>query len=149
MKLPDGRTAILECKTTNYNARDKYKFADHLIRFVAVGYDLPRTGAIKIVDETSMVNMWLAYQLFARLKSETKVLIAGNADQLESVGAGSVFRELIQCGLVPVMVLDHIFRQAEDSLIAYNAKFIWEGSGQLHYGRDFSLTETESQYVRG
>lgn len=105
----------------------------------------PLEADFLIVDEASMVDMWLTYQLFARLKPGTKVLIVGDADQLESVGAGSVFRELIQCGLVPVTVLDQIFRQAEDSLIAYNAKFIREGSGQLHYGRDFSLTETESQ----
>ncbi len=98
-----------------------------------------------VVDEASMVDMWLAYQLFARLKPETKVLIVGDADQLESVGAGSVFRELIRCGVVPVTVLDQIFRQGSDSLIPYNAKFIREGSGQLHYGRDFSLTEAESQ----
>ena len=98
-----------------------------------------------VVDEASMVDMWLAYQLFARLKPETKVLIVGDADQLESVGAGSVFRELIQCGVVPVTVLDQIFRQGSNSLIPYNAKFIREGRGQLHYGRDFSLTEAESQ----
>lgn len=98
-----------------------------------------------IVDEASMVDMWLAHQMFVRLKPGTKLLIVGDADQLESVGAGSVFRELIQCGLVPVTVLDQIFRQAEDSLIAYNAKFIKEGVGQLRYGRDFSLLETESQ----
>lgn len=105
----------------------------------------PLKADFLIVDEASMVDMWLAYQLFTRLEPETKVLIVGDADQLESVGAGSVFRELIQCGLVPVTVLDQIFRQGADSLIAYNAKFIREGSGQLHYGRDFSLTETESQ----
>ena len=98
-----------------------------------------------IVDEASMVDMWLAYQLFSRLKKGTKLLIVGDADQLESVGAGSVFRELIQCGLVPVTVLDQIFRQAEDSLIAYNAKFIKEGNGKLNYGRDFSFTEALSQ----
>lgn len=105
----------------------------------------PLEADFLIVDEASMVDMWLAYQVFTRLKPETKVLIVGDADQLESVGAGSVFRELIQCGLVPVTVLDQIFRQGSDSLIAYNAKFIREGSGQLRYGRDFSLTETESQ----
>ena len=98
-----------------------------------------------IVDEASMVDMWLAHQLFSRLKKGTKLLIVGDADQLESVGAGSVFRELIQCGLVPVTVLDQIFRQAEDSLIAYNAKFIREGSGNLQYGRDFSFLAAESQ----
>ena len=105
----------------------------------------PLNADFLIVDEASMVDMWLAHQLFARLKPGTKVLIVGDADQLESVGPGSVFRELIQCGLVPVTVLDQIFRQGSDSLIAYNAKFIREGSGQLRYGRDFSLTETESQ----
>ena len=105
----------------------------------------PLEADFLIVDEASMVDMWLAYQVFTRLKPETKVLIVGDADQLESVGAGSVFRELIQCGLVPVTVLDQIFRQGADSLIVYNAKFIREGSGQLRYGRDFSLTETEFQ----
>lgn len=108
-RINQKRRGVQTRRITQYegpeDARDKYRFADHLIRFVAVG----------------------------------------DADQLESVGAGSVFRELIQCGLVPVTVLDQIFRQAEDSLIAYNAKFIRESSGQLHYGRDFSLTETESQ----
>lgn len=45
-------------------------------------------------------------------------------------GPGNVFQELIQCGLVPVTVLDVIFRQSKDSLIAHNAKFINEGNTQ-------------------
>ncbi len=98
-----------------------------------------------IVDEASMIDMWLAHQLFSRLKKGTKLLIVGDADQLESVGAGSVFRELIQSGLVPVTVLDQIFRQGSDSLIPCNAKFIKEGSGNLNYGRDFTFTEALSQ----
>ena len=64
---------------------------------------------------------------------------------LESVGAGSVFRELIECGLVPVTVLDQIFRQAKDSLIAYNAKFVREGNCDLYYGRDFAFIQADSQ----
>ena len=98
-----------------------------------------------IVDECSMMDMWLAYQLFSRLKPGTKVLLVGDADQLESVGAGSVFRELIECGLVPVTVLDQIFRQAKDSLIAYNAKFVREGNCDLYYGRDFAFIQADSQ----
>ena len=98
-----------------------------------------------IVDEASMIDLWLAPQLFSRLKKGTKLLIVGDADQLESVGAGSVFRELIQSGLVPVTVLDQIFRQGSDSLIPCNAKFIKEGSGNLNYGRDFTFTEALSQ----
>lgn len=98
-----------------------------------------------IVDECSMMDMWLAHQLFTRLKPKTKVLLVGDADQLESVGAGSAFRELIQCGLVPVTVLDQIFRQSKGSRIAYNAKFVKEGRTDLYYGRDFQFIEAEDQ----
>ena len=98
-----------------------------------------------IVDETSMVDMWLAHQLFTRLKPGTKVLLAGDADQLESVGAGSVFQSLIESEIVPVTVLDQIFRQAQDSRIAYNAKFINEGSSDLYYGPDFTFVPAANQ----
>lgn len=98
-----------------------------------------------IVDEASMIDMWLAHQLFSQLKPGTKVLLVGDADQLESVGAGNVFRELIGNGLVPVTVLDQIFRQAEDSLIAHNAKFINDGNGDLYYGRDFTFIRADDQ----
>ena len=52
----------------------------------------------------------------------------GDPNQLPSVGAGNVFYELIHSGMVPVTVLDWIFRQSKDGLIAHNAKFINEGS---------------------
>lgn len=105
----------------------------------------PLEADFLIVDEASMVDMWLAHQMFMRLKKGAKLLIVGDADQLESVGAGSMFRELIQCGLVPVTVLDQIFRQAEDSRIAYNAKFIKEGTPELYYGQDFAFVTAEDQ----
>ena len=98
-----------------------------------------------IIDEFSMVDMWLASKLFTSLKEDAKVVLVGDPDQLPSVGAGNVFRELIQCGLVPVTVLDVIFRQAEDSLIAHNAKFINEGDTKLYYGEDFQFLPCESQ----
>jgi len=105
----------------------------------------PLAVDLLIVDETSMVDMWLAHQLFSRLAPGTKVLLVGDADQLESVGAGNVFQELIDSGLVPVTVLDQIFRQAEDSRIAYNARFINEGNGELYYGKDFSFIPAATQ----
>lgn len=98
-----------------------------------------------IVDEFSMVDMWLAKQFFERLKDGCRVVLVGDADQLPSVGAGNVFHELIGCGLVPVTVLDEIFRQTKDSLIAHNAKFINEGSTKLYYGPDFVFHACDSQ----
>lgn len=105
----------------------------------------PLEAGLLIVDETSMVDMWLAHQLFTRLTPSTKVLLVGDADQLESVGAGNVFQELIESGIIPVTVLDQIFRQAQGSRIAYNAKFINEGNGELYYGPDFDFIPATDQ----
>lgn len=98
-----------------------------------------------VVDETSMADMWLTAQLFYRLKPGTKLILVGDADQLPSVGPGNVFRELIACGLIPVTVLDEIFRQAKDSLIAYNAKFINENKTSLYYGNDFIFMDCDTE----
>ena len=56
-----------------------------------------------------------------------------------------MFRELIDCGLITVTVLDQIFRQSKDSLIAYNAKFINEGNTKLYYGQDFVFMASNNQ----
>lgn len=98
-----------------------------------------------VVDETSMADMWLAAQLFSRLKAGTKLVLVGDADQLPSVGPGNVFREMIACGLIPVTVLDEIFRQEKGSLIAYNAKLINEGKDALDFGSDFVFIDCENQ----
>lgn len=98
-----------------------------------------------IVDEFSMSDMWLSKKFFARVGPETKIVLVGDPDQLPSVGAGNVFRELLQCGLIPVTVLDWIFRQSQDSLIAYNAKFVKEGTTKLYYGNDFTFLNSDSQ----
>ena len=107
----------------------------------------PLNADLLIVDETSMMDMWLAHQLFMRLRPETKVLLVGDADQLESVGAGNVFHELIESGLVPVTVLDEIFRQAQDSPIAHNAKAINEGKSELIYRADFNFIRADTQEI--
>ena len=107
--------------------------------------DKPLQVDFLIVDEASMVDMLLAHQLFTRLQKDTKLLLLGDVDQLESVGAGNVFAELIGSGIVPVTVLDEIFRQSKDSLIAYNAKFINEENSSLFYGPDFQFVKAEKQ----
>lgn len=98
-----------------------------------------------IVDEFSMVDMWLARQFFSRLKMGAKIVMVGDPDQLPSVGAGNVFKELIQCGQIPVTMLDEIFRQASDSRIAHNAKLINSGSTELYYGEDFMVVDSRTQ----
>jgi len=94
-----------------------------------------------IVDEASMLDMQLAYYLFEALASGTKVLFVGDIDQLPSVGAGNVLSELIGCGLVPVTVLDTVFRQQNTSRIALNAHAMKNGETKLLYGDDFQFID--------
>ena len=97
-----------------------------------------------IVDETSMVDMQLAYYLFDSLGPKTKVLFVGDVDQLPSVGAGNVLSEIISSGIVPVTVLDMVFRQKDTSRIPLNAQSIKNGETKLLYGDDFVFLPAEN-----
>ena len=59
-----------------------------------------------IVDEFSMVDMWLAQQMFQRVRASCRIVLVGDPDQLPSVGAGRVFASMIKSGKIPVTVLD-------------------------------------------
>ncbi|EST13414.1 ATP-dependent RecD-like DNA helicase [Sporolactobacillus laevolacticus] len=89
--------------------------------------DDPVEGKLLIVDEMSMVDIWLANQLLKSLPDDMKVVIVGDEDQLPSVGPGQVLSDLIQSGAVPVIRLTDIFRQAQGSSIIELAHQIKEG----------------------
>lgn len=80
-----------------------------------------------IVDEFSMVDIFLFKMLLDRMHDNTMLVIVGDADQLPSVGAGNVLRDLIASKLVPVTRLSFIYRQAETSRIALSAHEINAG----------------------
>jgi len=80
-----------------------------------------------IVDETSMLDLLLMNNLLKALRPGTHLLLVGDVDQLPSVGAGDVLRDLITSGLVPVTRLRTIFRQAANSQIIRNAHRINQG----------------------
>ena len=92
-----------------------------------------------IVDECTMMDMWLASILFSRVKSGARLVLVGDVDQLPSVGAGNVFKELIDSGIIPVTVLDVFFRQAKESRIILNAERINRNQKKLLYGDDFQF----------
>ncbi|RYL91530.1 ATP-dependent RecD-like DNA helicase [Sporolactobacillus sp. THM7-4] len=88
----------------------------------------PVEGKLLIIDEMSMVDIWLANQLLKSLPEGIQVIIVGDEDQLPSVGPGQVLGDLIQSGTIPVVRLTDIFRQAEDSSIIKLAHEIKEGA---------------------
>ena len=95
------------------------------------------------VDEFSMVDMRLAYEFFSRLKGGVRVVMIGDVDQLPSVGPGDVFRQFIQSGLIPVTVLDFVYRQTQGSRINSNATLIKKNKTNLQFGEDFQFIETK------
>ncbi|MDF2789503.1 MAG: hypothetical protein K0S80_2601, partial [Neobacillus sp.] len=87
----------------------------------------PLEGKILIVDETSMLDIWLANQLFKALPDHIQVILVGDEDQLPSVGPGQVLKDLLRSEVVPTVRLTDIYRQAEGSSIIELAHDIKKG----------------------
>ena len=80
-----------------------------------------------IIDEMSMVDIFLMRSLLRALVPGTRLIMVGDADQLPSVGAGNVLRDILDSGVIPSVRLTEIFRQDEKSMIVYNAHRINRG----------------------
>jgi exodeoxyribonuclease V alpha subunit len=96
----------------------------------------PLDADLVVVDETSMVDVILANKLVKAVPPGAHLLLVGDVDQLPSVGAGEVLRDLLTAGTLPVVRLTKIFRQAQQSGIVVNAHRI--NSGQRPALSDFS-----------
>ena len=87
----------------------------------------PLEGDVLIVDECSMIDIMLMYNLLKAIPDTMTVILVGDIDQLPSVGAGNVLRDLIESRCIPVIRLTRIFRQAQESRIVMNAHRINAG----------------------
>ncbi len=91
---------------------------------------------VLIVDEVSMVDALLFECVLAALRPGCRLVLVGDADQLPSVGAGNVLKGITDAGVVPVVALKKVFRQAAASLIVRNAHRIVEGETPQKGGKD-------------
>jgi len=87
----------------------------------------PLDADVVIIDEVSMVDVSLFYHLLKAVKTTTRIILVGDKDQLQSVGAGNVLRDLIDSEKLNTMFLRQIYRQDKDSLIIVNAHLINNG----------------------
>ena len=87
----------------------------------------PLAGDLLVVDEVSMLDLFMAAALFRAVPPGMNVLLVGDADQLPSVGLGNVIADIVLSGVVPVVRLRHIFRQAQASRIVVNAHRVNQG----------------------
>ena len=103
------------------------------------GTPTPLHADLLLVDEISMLDIYVANALFDAIQPGCQVVLIGDADQLPSVGPGAVLSEMIASACVPVVRLDKVYRQREGSRIAINAKLIRHGNLALEYGPDFQF----------
>ena len=113
--------------------------------------DNPLTGDALIVDECSMIDILLMNNLLKAVPDGMRLILVGDIDQLPSVGAGNVLRDIIDSGAVPVIRLTRIFRQAQTSRIVMSAHAVNAGRlPDLSNGRDtdfFFLREEDPEKV--
>ena len=111
--------------------------------------DRPLEADLVIIDEASMVDLALMDNLLSAIDRHSHLVLIGDVDQLPSVGPGSVLRDLIESGMIPVVMLRRIFRQDRQSLIVANAHRILQGQTLMapndNLQRDFMLLARESE----
>ncbi len=128
---PTGRAAKRITETTGQEAKTLHrlleigKIEDDVKN---VNYDVsPVDADVIVIDETSMVDIFLMNYLVRGIYQGTKLVLVGDVDQLPSVGPGNVLKDIIESGQVQTTHLDEIFRQAATSKITLNAHKVNEG----------------------
>lgn len=123
LAAPTGRAAKRLAETTNQPAKTVHR----LLEFSPATGDFkrnqtdPLVGDLFVLDETSMVDVFLAYQFLRAVPKKACVVLVGDVDQLPSVGPGAVLNDLIHSGLVTTVRLTEVFRQAAQSRIVTSA----------------------------
>ena len=99
---------------------------------------------VVIVDESSMIGCKLFRDIFTQVRPDATLIFVGDKDQLQSIEPGQVFTDMIDSKVIPTTILDHIFRQGQNSMIPINAKLINEGNPKMIWNeRDFQLIRIE------
>ena len=130
LAAPTGRAAKRMTEATGLEAKTIHR----LLEFKPPeGYqkneETPLEGDVLIVDECSMIDIVLMNALMKAIPAHMRLILVGDIDQLPSVGAGNVLRDVIDSDVFPVVRLTRIFRQAQTSRIIMNAHKI--NSGQM------------------
>jgi exodeoxyribonuclease V alpha subunit len=141
LAAPTGRAAKRLTESTGRPAKTihrllEFSFSEGQGVHFQRNQDHPLDGDAFIFDESSMIDLPVFYHLVKAIPPSSKIVFVGDVDQLPSVGVGSVLVDLIRSGVVPVVRLTQVFRQAGASLIVHNAHRINQGLMPVKGGRD-------------
>jgi exodeoxyribonuclease V alpha subunit len=129
LAAPTGRAARRLAETTGREAKTIHRLLEYSPdtgQFLR-GEFVPLRTSFLIIDEASMMDIELAASLVAALNPNCSLILVGDKDQLPSVGPGCVLKDIIASGLVPVIELKQVYRQAAKSMIVANAHRINRG----------------------
>lgn len=146
LMAPTGRAAR---KLNEYTGLEAYTIHHTLQLFdtdegtgeVGSDADIVLNNKLIVVDEASMLDIWVACKVVAAVQEGSRLVFVGDANQLQSVRAGAVFRDLVESGIVPCTRLAKIFRQKEGSLIIDNASKYLNGALELNQGEQFQIQQ--------
>ena len=128
LAAPTGRAAKRMSEATGKEAKTIHRLLEYR---PGSGFgrndEYPLSGDVLVVDEASMIDISLMNALLKAVPARMRLILVGDIDQLPSVGAGNVLRDIIDSGTVPVVRLTRIFRQALTSRIVTNAHRINRG----------------------
>lgn len=153
LAAPTGRAAKRMSEATRMETKTIHRLLEYK---PPEGYqkneEHPLEGDVLILDECSMVDIMLMYNLLKAIPEHMSLILVGDIDQLPSVGAGNVLRDIIDSGSIPVVRLTRIFRQAQGSRIVMNAHRINKGETiDMRGGKDadffFAAKETNQEVV--
>jgi|CXWL01.1.fsa_nt_gi exodeoxyribonuclease V alpha subunit len=129
LAAPTGRAAKRLSEATGAEAQTLHRLLafDPQTRSFTRNQEKPLEADVVVVDEVSMLDVLLAYHLSKAVPATAQLVLVGDVDQLPSVGPGRVLADLIESGVVPVVRLGQVFRQAAASRIISNAHRINRG----------------------
>lgn len=138
LAAPTGRAAKRMSEATGMEAKTIHRLLEYK---PPEGYqkneEKPLEGDVLILDECSMIDIMLMYNLLKAIPEHMTLILVGDIDQLPSVGAGNVLRDIIDSGEIPIVRLTRIFRQAQGSRIIMNAHRINRGEAiDMRGGKD-------------
>lgn len=143
LAAPTGRAAKRMEEATDRESRTIHRLLEFSPKFGGFARDEsdPLLTDLVIIDEASMLDMQLMFSLVKALPPFARLILVGDIDQLPSVGAGNVLMDIIASQVIPVVRLQTIFRQAEQSGIVVNAHRINTGQHPQFNTEDFFVID--------
>jgi len=129
LAAPTGRAAKRMSEATGHEAKTIHRMLEYNMRKGGFqkNEDSPLDCDLIIIDEASMIDTLLMHHLLKAIPPAATFILVGDVNQLPSVGAGNVLKDIMDSGIAPVVQLNEIFRQAKESSIIVNAHKINEG----------------------